>query len=75
MKINEIKETKFNGNNSNGNSVEYLKELCVIEMTRLRFLGFENFLNSLNQDQLILYHEILSKTGKARKNSRNCRLL
>ena len=74
-KVNEINETKFYGNNSNRSSVEYLKELCVIEMTRLKFFGFENFRNSLDQDQLILYHETLTKTGKTTKNSKNCRLL
>ena len=74
-RADEIQETIFYNNDINKNSLDYLKELCVIEMTRLGFLDFENFLNSLNQDQLILYHETLSKTRKVTKNSKQCKLL
>ena len=56
-------------NSVNKQSISYLRELCVIELSRLKIPNFENFLNTQNEEQLIEFHEMIRKIKKKNKSS------
>ena len=60
-------------NSVNKQSISYLRELCVIELSRLKIPNFQNFLNTKNEEQLIEFHEMIRKIKK--KNKRSCLIM